>query len=505
MKKLCEVLLVASVLSAVFTVSKKFPDTMIAPKWYAAILLTIVGGMVCAVYFLFTKRKDQEWRLLSFAELTMVVVGGLQAVFFLMQELGFISKEGASITGSFANVAGFASCVCLVFPLGWQQAKTWNKPWQVLFYLSKAVCAIAVVWSGSRTGTLCLLLWGAWMTLPKQRKTLALGMPLFVALLAFGFKTDSSRGRWLILQRTCELIGRRPLAGWGPDGFEAHYMDVQADYFRMHPDSEYALLADNIRHPLNEFLDIAANYGIVGLVVVVLFVGGVVRHHVRHPSAASSAVLQVMSVMGVFSLFSYPFHYPFTWLMVLWILAASFRRQLMVSRTPVCIVLSVLLPVVGIVTFRHALQEMELRKIQDKAGYGLAERMLPRYARLYPSRKSDFRFLYNDAFTQYEAGHYPEALQTARECQKLLADYDLSLLLGDIFRAQGQQDSTLYYYGRAHEMCPSRLTPLYEMFSVFRSAGDTVRCRQMQKTILAKPVKVKSKVAEEMLKEVRSY
>ena len=315
----------------------------------------------------------------------------------------------------------------------------------------------------------------------------------------------ASRGRWFILQRSCELIAQRPLTGWGSGGFEAHYMDVQADYFKSCPDSEYALLADNIRHPLNEWLAVTADYGLVGLAVVLLLVVTVVRYALRHPSPMSASVLQVWLCLGIFSLFSYPFHYPFTWLVMVWGLAVVFRQLLSRWRKSACQVLLVLLPVVGTLTVCRAKQEMALRQLQDKVSYGQAKRMLPRYAQLYPHRRHDFRFLYSYAFCQYEAGRYPDALRTARECRSLLTDYDLMLLLGDTFSALGQQDSTLYYYGRAHGMCPSRLTPLYEQFCVYRSAGDSVRCRQLQRAILSKPVKVKSRAVEEMTEEVRSY
>ena len=492
-------------LSAVFAVSRKFPDTMIEPKWLAAVLSAAVWGTFhCACRF-WGRRKEENGSVLPVVELAIVVVCGLQATFFLLQEVGFASSYGQFTAGSFGNVAGFASCICLSFPLGWRQAKICRHPWRQLFLLSKAFCVVAVVWSGSRTGMLCLLACSVWKALPVMRKPLLCGMPLLLLLFVFGFKTDSSRGRWFILQRSCELIAQRPLTGWGRGGFEAHYMDVQADYFKSCPDSAYALLADNIRHPLNEWLAVTVDYGLVGLAVVLLLVVTVVRYALRHPSPMSASVLQVWLCLGVFSLFSYPFHYPFTWLTLAWGVAVVFRQLLSRWRKSACLVLLVLLPVVGTLTVCRAKQEMALRQLQDKVSYGQAKRMLPCYAQLYLHRRHDFRFLYSYAFCQYEAGRYPDALRTARECRALLADYDLMLLLGDTFSALGQQDSTLYYYGRAHAMCPSRLTPLYEQFRVYRSAGDTVRCRQLQKAILSKPVKVKSRLAEEMTEEVRSY
>lgn len=100
-------------------------------------------------------------------------------------------------------------------------------------------------------------------------------------------------------------------------------------------------------------------------------------------------------------------------------------------------------------------------------------------------------------------GKNVDALDMEKECNVLLADYDLSFLMGDTYRALGHRDSTLHYYDRVHEMCPSRLIPQYEMFRVYSEVNDTVRCLQLRKEILRKPIKVKSRETDDMLEEIR--
>ena len=81
---------------------------------------------------------------------------------------------------------------------------------------------------------------------------------------------------------------------------------------------------------------------------------------------------------------------------------------------------------------------------------------MPRYERLYPKLQNDYRFLYNYAVMQFDAGRYEGALRTARECKRLLADYDLCLLTGDIHRALGHTKDAINCYQRAHNYCPVR-------------------------------------------------
>ena len=146
---------------------------------------------------------------------------------------------------------------------------------------------------------------------------------------------------------------------------------------------------------------------------------------------------------------------------------------------------------------------MELRRVQDKAMLGLSERMMAHYARLYPKLRGDSRFLYNYAAEQYEAGRYASALQTVRECGRLLASYDLCLLKGDIHRALGDRRAAMRCYRRAHWMLPSRFVPLYEMYNVAEERGDTVATAALAHEILAKPVKVPSRETLEMIEDVR--
>lgn len=87
------------------------------------------------------------------------------------------------------------------------------------------------------------------------------------------------------------------------------------------------------------------------------------------------------------------------------------------------------------------------------------------------------------------------------ECKRLLADYQLSLLLGDIYRGMGQKDSTLYYYGLAHNMCPSRIAPLYEMYNTCKELGDSTTCLRLRKEILSKPIKVYGQETRDMIEE----
>ncbi len=67
------------------------------------------------------------------------------------------------------------------------------------------------------------------------------------------YEKDSADGRLLIWQCSINMAKEAPWIGHGIDSFEAHYMDYQADYFKKHGQSRYAMLADNVKsnHSMN--------------------------------------------------------------------------------------------------------------------------------------------------------------------------------------------------------------------------------------------------------------
>ena len=109
---------VAALSASVFTVSALLPDELIEPKWYAACLVAMAGGTVLAALRLARPGSmgfAALWRGFGAA---CVVVCTAQAALFLLQEAGMVRAYGRFTAGSFDNVAGLASCLCIGLPVG---------------------------------------------------------------------------------------------------------------------------------------------------------------------------------------------------------------------------------------------------------------------------------------------------------------------------------------------------------------------------------------------------
>jgi len=417
--------------------------------------------------------------------------------------------------GSFDNPAGLAACLVCVFPF---VLVTDGGKGQKVFHLLAGLCLIAaLVMSRSRAGLLAAALPLVVVLLQQLRigrgKKVAFLFACFL-LLAVGsyfLKRDSADGRLLIWRCSWDLICQRPLLGWGPHGFMAHYMEAQARYLSAHPDSPAAMLADNVHQPFNEWLGIAVRYGLAGLTaigLIVVFLFRCYRRSVDNPS--SRRAMLSLSAVSVFAFFSYPFTYPLVWLIVLTDAAilvenALIARSIVPPAKVVRLLPLVLLPccLLGLAVIAISVNnELAWKQTQTKALRGRSEEAMREFAML-GKRTTLARnpyFLYNYAAEQHVAGDYAGSLETAMKCRQLWADYDLQLLIGQDCEKLGKTEQAEEAYLLASGMCPCRFYPLYLLALLYESDGRHKQARQLAETIIEKPVKVPSATVN-MIKE----
>ena len=125
------------------------------------------------------------------------------------------------------------------------------------------------------------------------------------------------------------------------------------------------------------------------------------------------------------------------------------------------------------------------------------------YKSLMPVLGSNPYFLYNYAVILLDVDSLDESLDKALRCRTYWADYDLELLLGDIYKRRKEYEISERYYKKASYMCPCRFIPLYRMFEVYKEMGDKERYQSMAQVIIAKPVKVQSSIVRQIKHKVK--
>ena len=482
-------------------------DANIVPKWYAATIGIIICGFI---------HQSKAIREVSASEWlsclpTAASVGILfQAGYVLLEWIKHHSFPPIGAMGTFDVPAGLALAVCLLLPF-------------VVYGLNNGLasrlCRIAilvgvalVVLSQSRAGVLALCLTGGvWLASSRMKRWLKAGIILALTvgtcLIVLTTKRDSSSGRAFIMKQTILLIQEKPLWGHGFHGFSREYMPRQQHYFDVHPDATAAQLADEIKHPLNEFLLAWVNYGMLGALLLLLGVLQPLIVFRRHPLA-----WMVSGTLLIFCSLSYPLHYPITWIVLAIGTGAAIHRYIAfnirrvstgtIIAVAVCILIALPCDIMLSKADNYSRRGGHSRAI---ATYGECKKLF----RTFPFSLAYFfrckEFLYNYTYELYSMGHLDEARQTATECAQCANGYNLQLLTGDICQMQGDFETAITHYQNAAQMCPVRFAPLSGMLQTYQQTGDTVKADSIAQAILNKPIKIPSSDINEMRAEAEKW
>ena len=495
---------------SIFTWSTLMVDSSIAPKWYYSCVLLFVGMIILSIKKIAGRGVQINTRV--FAHI-IVALCTIQALYGILKNLNISDYlSGYRATGSFDNPAGFASCLSVALPFIWFFICSDNRPiFKNIYSLTAFFLIIAVCLSGSRAGIISVVITTGWWWFGsfriKNRTKIILFTVLliFIGLGAYFVKKDSADGRILIWKCSWEMVKDSPLFGHGPGGFKAHYMDYQADYLALHSNSSYAQLADMVQHPFNEYLLILVNYGIIGFLCLLIVIGFAVYSYFHKPTLFGKAALCSLLALGVFSLFSYPFTYPFTWIIFifcLYILFHNITSSFVINRffSKSVFVLLFSLSIWSLYKLQQRIcAEWEWKKIVSCN----SKNAISSYPYLAKVLANDCYFLYNYAVVLFENDRFKESLVIARQCRDYWANYELEILLGDICKNLQMYQEAEGHYLKASMMCPCRFHPLNFLFDLYIEIGNEERALQVAEEIIEKPIKVRSLAATQIKNKMK--
>ena len=522
MDKFCTYYLLAVMSGGVFLTSRHFINIENDIKFYTILLFSILLLIICSLHPRGLEHLHSSIRSvpfywgLSLLSLTMAIQG-------LAQYVGLSDSLHAScpITGSFENTAGYIAVQNLLLPfslyLFFNEGD--QKRLRIIPLVSVILTSLSIILSESRCGVLAMLAVILVMTVVEKKISLkfrhykltwALGVFILILLayILYHLKKDSADGRLFIWTVCLELIKEKPIIGHGINGFQSQYMDYQANYFISHPESKYAMLADNIIHPFSEWLKITVNFGFVGLSVVGMSIYKLCKKLRKTEGNSTSIGLSIVASMIVLCSFSYPFHYapacflalfPLLYIIPLYSINAFSKFGYIRFIFPL-----ILCIVIGIVS-RMAFLDLKWAEICKRSLAGKTEQMLPNYASMIPEMRHNPLFLYNYSAELNFSGHYKESQQIINECLKLYNDYEVQILIANNYENMGQWEAALHTYQNASNMIPCRFVPLYDMLQIYQQIGDTVKADSIAQTILNKPIKIPSSSIDKMKAETEKW
>lgn len=496
---------------SVFFYSESMTDSFIVPKWCFSLAISFLLLIFLSVKNFHVTCCDIN--LLSIGRI-IALICFFQALYGWAQWFEWISSNNIyKVVGSFDNPAGFASSLTAGLPfvlLCFKASSSKVEKWFIC--LSALIITGAVILSESRSGIVSIAVFFGlyfYKRISFNQYLKAFSLICIILLLmcgAYFLKKDSADGRLLIWHCSWELVKEKPLFGHGLDSFRAHYMDYQARFMELYPNNEYVMLADNVISPFSEYLNVLLNFGFVGgLTLVVVFIL-ILYCYYKNPILEKRVAATSILVIAVFSIFSYPFTYPFVWIVLgvnFYILvkgAFAFKVSIIYRRLICVFVASFSLIALNQLYYR-VVSEYEWGKIV----YCVNEKDLTKFQKLLPAMRNNPYFLYNYSVVLFDTNHLNESLEIALKCREFWADYDLELLLGDICKQKRAFVEAEKYYRKASLMCPCRFIPLHKLFKLYHEIGDRENCHTVAKIINKKEVKIQSAIVRKIKDDVKKY
>lgn len=410
-------------------------------------------------------------------------------------------RSNTTFTGPFESCAAYAISLvlCLPFVL---YLLLHNQKYKGLIVAALLLTITMIALSQSRMAWLSALAIGIFLFFCSKRSVRSIkfavkwSLPIVITILSilvYFIRPESANGRVFIWFNTLSLYTRNLLFGNGYNTFKRDYMVKQADFFRAYPESHFSMIADNVSHPFNEYLNLLVQWGTVGALLLAILVFILITAWKKNRSAESDITVACLLAIAVSSCVSYPFCYPFTWVVLILCVSrlAEGTKEIRTFRSsiscllPICFIVGI--SMYGRMYYRHH-EWHNASKLYNKD----PKTAIQHYQTLTTHLHSDPYFLYNHAAILYDAGYYERCLHQLEACGNLLNDYDVVMLKGMAYRSLEHYDEALTCFRLASNMCPSKFMPLYQIFETLILCGREKEAKALCKIIIEKPVKIDS-------------
>jgi len=505
-----------------------------------------------------TLRQINKKEVFLWILLAVIISGIIQAVYGNIQLHGYLPSHhnGFKMTGSFFNPGPFAGLLSIIFPVAlgmhlfssfnWCRFKANNderlptKFKNLTFLVSKYVPLIGLLTllgvlpsSQSRASWLAVIFSAVFLLTFKYRRLLkckqlknsrkrTFGISFIFIIIVisscfflYHYKKSSADGRLLTWKVTSIMIKERPWIGHGFDRFRAEYMNYQALYFKISPQSKHKLVADNVIYAFNDPMQATAENGIVGLTILI-FISTLIF---LAKGKGKNKFLLVISKAGlisflIFSLFSYPSQILAIKIIIVLFLAlvvslSNYKTYtLKVQLTNLYKIIVV--PFILIFMFY---MYSAIVKIQD--GYyrwnvafklykaGLYSESTQHYKEAYLFLNQEGEFLMNYGKLLSIVGNHQKAIEILNKSKFYLSSSTIQTDLGDSFKALKEYKNAEEAYLQAFDMIPNRFYPKYLLAKLYDETNQPDKAVRTAIELLKKEVKVESDAIEEMKLEMK--
>lgn len=476
------------------------------------------------IYFYFRNIKSNN---LFFPFL--FIAGLFQAIWSILQKNGVLSPNHPlfDMTGGFFNPAILGLFLALALLAGLLLWKTQTLPFtKCLLGVSYFILLYCIILANSRASWLALFMGCAWLYLTgmkRQKNRLQTfstikpilkysliftitGILVYFAIVGLYYiRPDSVQGRLLIWQVIGSHLPQSPWIGQGP--LQAHYMSMQGSWFQAHPDSSFIRFAGNNLYAFNEFLRIAFESGIIGLILFTgLLMTGIYADRTGNKNSRSAGSLLIAVI--TFGLFSYPLSVPLIVISSLITLAiisqnafTSDRISISKSRWIILLFLAVFL----LFTVREYAYGKKADLLLKESRHSPTVLTGNALLQCYKQLQGNPHFMLCYGKNLYEQGLYDKALKVLEQGYRLKPSSELVCDLGKCYLQAKMFNKAEKAFSIAAGMTPAFIMPRYHLFCLYQETGQKEKAMKEANVILTMPVKVINTSVLRIRNQIRQF
>lgn len=488
--------------------------------------------------------------ILNIVVIIFLAVGCVETLFGFGQLYGFFPSNNGYfiVTGHFVNPDHFAGFIGSFAPLALGvflfREKIGNKTLSNVG-LATFVLIVAILPATTIRGSWLAVLAGigfllyhkynvganietALNTRPKKAlaTVLVLGITFTAGYALYNLKPDSAFGRLLIWKTTGTMIAEKPLLGHGFDQFKIEYNKAQAQYFASGQASEKEkMIAGNVEHTHNEFLQIWAESGLIGLLLFAGLLWSVFFSYTKRENHSEksdpvsgykyalllSAKASLIAIM-VSALFAFPLHIFPTLINLFFLLALA---ATFINNQPIAVLSfsSVRVKIAGtvLILFFASLGWFSFKKYNVYQQWEEANRLMSLhqyeaaisgFEKLYPELRYEGEFLFRFGGALTASGEYDKAIPILERATTFYSNPNLYMVLAEAYEETETYDKALANYRFSWNIIPHKMYPLYRMAKVHQKTGNQTALLGLAKEIVAKEEKVPTTAGRQIKNEM---
>lgn len=504
------------------------------------ILFLLLGVFYYYSRIIFTGEKD----IGTYLSIFLLLTGCLEAVWGLGQLYGLLPSFHSSfkITGSFYNPGPYSGYLAIIFPMAvyyllkdtsciFRKRRSGNFICQSRWLISLLAFSLIIIilpagmsraaWLAATGGSLCAFLCYAkkmnihwWQFLKtsilktRVKKTFALlGVIAACHFIAWGIyqlKTESADGRLLIWKNTIQMIINNP-SGVGLGYFPGQYGNSQIEYFASGKASAREIfLAGRPDYAFNEYIQIAAESGITGLILFLVIVLIGIQNAFRQEKY--NVIVSMVSIL-IFASLSYPFNLLPILIVFVFLLSQCGDGNIIIRENKwnapaigiVCIIFAAYILYNQRSTYQAHKDWFVAQQLYNTHAYENANKL---YKHLKPHffDKPTFLFEYANCLSQCQK--YEESNRILTEAYRYCCDPILFIRMGINYQKIKDYNKAISYFQKAGYLIPNRQYPYYLLALLYKKMGNHEKAIELAKHCLKKQPKVNSQAAKEIRKEM---